>query len=113
MRKPKPARAVHPGRVLSRELDARGWSKSRLAKLTGLPLEHITSIIDGEMDVTPEIADAFARAFGVSSSFWQNLQRNYTKDAAHLRAANPPAAVSLVKAEKHERQKVSRKTKAF
>jgi len=112
MGKLKPARAVHPGRIVARELNARGWTKNRLAKLSGLPLESIAQIIDGEMDITADVAEALGHALGVPPALWENLERNYLQDAAHIRPATPPVTVSFTKAAKHVRQKTKRRTKA-
>lgn len=40
-----PARAVSPGRILQRELDARGWTQKDLAEITKRPPQAINEII--------------------------------------------------------------------
>jgi HTH-type transcriptional regulator/antitoxin HigA len=36
-----PARAISPGRILQRELDARGWTQKDLAEITNRPPQAI------------------------------------------------------------------------
>jgi addiction module HigA family antidote len=65
---------IHPGRILRRELDARGLSANRLALALRLPSGRITDILNGKRGVSPETALRLARYFGNSARFWMNLQ---------------------------------------
>ena len=73
----KPARATSPGRVLLRELDARGWSQRDLAAIMGRPYQAINQIVRGVKRITPETARELAQAFGTSPELWINLEVNY------------------------------------
>lgn len=42
-----PARVPAPGRILSRELEARGWTQKDLAEIMGRPVQTINEIIRG------------------------------------------------------------------
>ncbi len=72
-----PARRALPGRILKRELDARGWSQKELAEIIGRPEQVISEIVNGIKQITPETAIEFSRAFGTSAEFWNNLEANY------------------------------------
>lgn len=72
-----PARAVPPGRILLRELDARGWTQKDLAEIMGRPFQAINEIIRGSKQITPETALELAEAFGTSPELWTNLEANY------------------------------------
>ena len=72
-----PARVPTPGRILSRELEARGWTQKDLADITGRPPQTINEIIQAKKQITPETALDFAGAFGTSAEFWTNLETNY------------------------------------
>jgi addiction module HigA family antidote len=69
--------AIHPGRILKRELDARGMSANRLAIALRVPSGRITDILNGKRSVTPETALRLARCFDTSAEFWVNLQTHY------------------------------------
>ena len=68
---------VHPGRILKRELEARGLSANRLALALRLPSGRITDILNGKRGISPETALRLGRYFGNSARFWMNLQTNF------------------------------------
>ncbi len=65
--------AVHPGRILKRELSARGLSADKPALALRVPSGRITSIINGKRAITPDTALRLARFCGNSAQFWMNL----------------------------------------
>ena len=88
----------HPGRILKREIEARGLSANALVLALRTSSGRITDILNGERDVSPETAMRLARYFGASARFWLNLQTAYDLlspklSAAHesrLRSRRPP-----------------------
>lgn len=72
-----PARVPPPGRILLRELEARGWTQKDLAEITGRPIQTINEIIQAKKQITPETALELSEAFGTSAEFWTNLEANY------------------------------------
>ena len=66
--------AVHPGRILKRELAARVLSANRLALALRLPSGRITEILNGKRGISPDTALRLARYFGNDARFWLNLQ---------------------------------------
>lgn len=71
------ARVPSPGRILSRELEARGWTQKDLAEITGRPIQTINEIIQAKIQITPETALDLGEAFGTSAKFWTNLETKY------------------------------------
>jgi addiction module HigA family antidote len=69
--------AVHPGRILKRELQARALSANKLALALRLPSGRITDILNGKRGVSPDTALRLARYFGNSARFWLNLQTDF------------------------------------
>jgi HTH-type transcriptional regulator/antitoxin HigA len=78
----RPARVTPPGRIIRRELDARGWTQKDLAEITGRPEQVISQIIQGRKQITSETALQLAAAFGTSADLWLNLEANYQLDRA-------------------------------
>ena len=68
---------VHPGRILKRELAARGLSANKLALALRVPSGRITSILNGKRAISPDTALRLARYFGNSAQFWMNLQTRF------------------------------------
>ena len=67
----------HPGRLLKRELSARGLSANRLALDIGVPSGRITDILNGRRSITADTAVRLGRYFGNSAQFWLGLQCQY------------------------------------
>lgn len=70
-------RAVHPGRILKRELTAREMAANRLALALRLPSNRITEIVNGKRGISPDTALRLGRFFRNSPRFWLNLQTAY------------------------------------
>jgi addiction module HigA family antidote len=68
---------IHPGRILKRELAARGMSYNQLALKLRVPSGRIVGIANGKRGITPETALRLARYFGNDALFWMNLQSQY------------------------------------
>jgi HTH-type transcriptional regulator / antitoxin HigA len=77
-----PARAISPGRILQRELDARAWTQKDLAEITNRPAQTINEIIKGTKQITPETARELSAALGTTAEFWTNLETNYRLNLA-------------------------------
>jgi addiction module HigA family antidote len=71
------APAVHPGRLLKRELGARKLSANRLALDLGVPSGRITDILNGRRAISADTAVRLGRYFGNSAQFWLDLQSQY------------------------------------
>ncbi len=69
--------AVHPGRILKRELASRDLSANKLALALRVPSGRITSILNGKRAITPETALRLSRYFNNSAQFWMNLQTRF------------------------------------
>jgi addiction module HigA family antidote len=69
--------AVHPGRLLKRELSARTLSANRLALDIGVPSGRITDILNGRRSITADTAVRLGRYFGNSPQFRFDLQGQY------------------------------------
>jgi HTH-type transcriptional regulator/antitoxin HigA len=81
-----PAQLVLPGRILKRELEARGWTQRDLAAILGRPEQVISEIIGGSKQITPETSVELGHAFGTSPEFWYNLEANYRLELARTQA---------------------------
>jgi antitoxin HigA-1 len=68
---------AHPGRLLKRELTARGLSANRLSLDLGVPSGRITDILNGRRSITADTALRLGRYFGMPAQFWLDLQSQY------------------------------------
>ena len=85
-------KAIHPGRILKRELAARNLSANALALALRTPSGRITDIVNGKRGVSPETAMRLGRYFGNSPRFWLNLQMSYELAAAEAKLGERIAA---------------------
>lgn len=60
----------HPGQLLREKMEKQGWTQEELATITGSSRQTISLIISGKSNISPEMAVAFAAAFGDSSEDW-------------------------------------------
>lgn len=70
-------RPVHPGEILRDELEALGLSANALSKASGVPVNRITAILNGQRGVTANTALRLARYFGTTPQLWLNLQKTW------------------------------------
>ena len=71
------APAIHPGRLLKRELEARKLSANRLALDLGVTSGRITDILNGRRSISADTAVRLGRYFGNNPQFWLDLQGQY------------------------------------
>jgi len=68
---------AHPGRLLKRELVARGLSANRLSLDLGVPSGRITDILNGRRSITADTVLRLGRYFDMAPQFWLDLQSQY------------------------------------
>ena len=68
---------AHPGRLLRRELEARGLSAGKVALALGVPSGRVTDILNGRRSITADTAVRLGLYFGNGASFWIGLQSQY------------------------------------
>lgn len=74
---------IHPGEVLLEELlKPLGISQYQLAKTIDVPPRRINEIVHGTRSITPDTGLRLSRAFGLSPSFWINMQARYDLEIA-------------------------------
>jgi addiction module HigA family antidote len=69
---------VHPGEILREEyIKERGLTITKVAKGLGVHRENLSAIVNCRAGISPELAVKLSEAFGNSTQFWVNLQKNY------------------------------------
>ena len=77
-------RPVHPGEILRDELDALGLSAKALSKALGVPVNRVTTILNGQRGVSADTALRMARYFGTTPQLWLNLQKTWELRRAEI-----------------------------
>ncbi len=70
-------RPIHPGEILQDELEELELSASAFARMLAVPVNRVTSILNGTRSVTADTALRLSHFFGTSAQFWLNLQSTY------------------------------------
>jgi addiction module HigA family antidote len=73
---------IHPGEILSDELDEIGLTAKKLADLIEVPSNRLYQLLAGKRNVTADTALRLGQYFGMSADFWMNLQSAYELDLA-------------------------------
>lgn len=74
---------IHPGVTLREDfMEPYELSANGLSKALGIPQNRISDIVRGRRGITADTALRLERAFGVSASFWLNLQSHYELEVA-------------------------------
>jgi addiction module HigA family antidote len=69
---------IHPGEVLLHDfMEPMGLSQYRVAVSIGVPPRRINEIVHGMRGITADSALRLSRYFGLSDSYWLNLQSLY------------------------------------
>ena len=72
-----PQHVSAPGYLLADEIAERGITVERFAQLTGIDVESLRGIIDGQVPITPAHAMIFEAALGIRANIWLGLQADY------------------------------------
>lgn len=79
-------RPVHPGEILTEELQERGMSANALAEALAVPPNQIATILKEQQGITADTALRLSRYFGTTPQFWLNLQKSFELRSAELAA---------------------------
>lgn len=77
---------VHPGAILSDEIEARGLKQKDLAKDVGITTTMLSDLIHGRRNITADLALKLEGTLDISAMFWMNLQSKYDLDKARRMA---------------------------
>lgn len=77
MKKPIPFIAVPPGFLLRRELEARDITIAKFAPKLGLTPTELEKLLEGEIAITPDIANVFANEWDEDAGVLLRLQASY------------------------------------
>ena len=76
--------AFHPGYYIKELVDASGLTQEDFAKRLGTTPKNLSILIRGEQSLSIDIAGKLSRMFGMSISFWLNIQQAYDEKRAQF-----------------------------
>ena len=81
--------AFHPGYYVEEAIQDMNISQSELAKRLGVSERTLSLFIDGQIDVSYNLARRLSMILGTSIKFWFNLQRIYNNKMLEIIRAKP------------------------
>ena len=69
--------ATPPGATIKEQLIDRGMSQKEFAVRMDMSEKHISRLINGDVQLTPEAAVRLEMVLGVPAKFWNNLEAIY------------------------------------
>ena len=71
--------AIPPGATIKEQLNDRGMSQKEFATRMNMSEKHISKLINGDVQLTPEVAVRLEVVLGVPAKCWNNLEAIYRK----------------------------------
>lgn len=88
MRRSRSYIATPPGATIREQLKDRGMSQKEFAARMDLSEKHISKLINGDVQLTPEVAVRLETVLGVPARFWNNLEAIYREKLVKVDAEN-------------------------
>lgn len=80
--------ASPPGATIKEQLVDRGMSQKEFAQRMDMSEKHISRLINGEVQLTPDMAMRLELVLGVPAQFWSRLESAYREKLAKANAEN-------------------------
>lgn len=69
--------AFHPGFYIKKYLSAQGMKQSELANRLNVSEKVVSNLVNGQINLTEDLANGLALVFGTSAKLWMNLNKRY------------------------------------
>lgn len=80
--------ATPPGSTIKEQLENRGMSQKEFASRMGMSEKHISHLVNGEVQLTPDVANRLEMVLGLPANFWNNLEAIYRDKLAKVEVEN-------------------------
>ena len=77
--------AIPPGETIREQLDSRGMTQKEFAKRMDMSEKHISRLINGKVELTPDVALRLESVLGLPAKFWSNLEMQYREKEARVK----------------------------
>jgi antitoxin HigA-1 len=76
-RRTSPETPPHPGKILQFEMKSAGIDVIKLATALSVPVTYVAQIVNGDRDITPDMAMRLHRCLGIPAGEWLRLQNSH------------------------------------
>lgn len=84
MRHSKHTIAIPPGATIREQIENRGMKQKEFALRMDLSEKHVSRLMNGQVELTHDVALRLESVFGAPASFWNNLEANYREKLARI-----------------------------
>lgn len=88
--------AIPPGATIKEQLRDRDMSQKEFAARMGMSEKHISKLINGEVQLTPQMAERLELVLGVPAGFWNNLEAIYREKIVKAKEENEMDADAMI-----------------
>ena len=88
MKKSKTTIAIPPGETIKEQLEDRKMTQKEFAHRMNLSEKHVSKLINGEVQLTNDVALRLEFVLGIPARFWNNLESLYREKLAQVKAEN-------------------------
>lgn len=88
MKKSRSYIAIPPGATIKEQLIDRGMSQKEFAVRMGMTEKHISKLVNGEVQLTIDVARRLEMVLGLPAQFWCNLESIYREKIAKVHEEN-------------------------
>lgn len=78
--------AVPPGATIREQLENRGMSQKEFSLRMGMSEKHISRLINGKVELTPDVALRLESVLGLSAKFWNSRESTYREQLSRVQA---------------------------
>ena len=80
--------ATPPGGTITEQLEERGMTQNEFSKRMGMSEKQISQLMNGDVRVTPDMAEKLELVLGVPAGFWNNLEAIYQEKLVKVKQEN-------------------------
>lgn len=80
--------AIPPGATIKEQLVDRGMNQKEFALRMGMSEKHISKLVNGEVQLTIDVARRLEMVLGLPAQFWCNLEAGYRETIAKVNEEN-------------------------
>ena len=80
--------ATPPGATIKEQLEDRGMTQKEFAVRMDMSEKHISKLINGDVQLTTDVALRLESVLGIPAQFWNNLESIYREKIAKIKAEN-------------------------
>lgn len=78
--------AIPPGVTIREQLEDRAMPQKDFAEKMGMSEKHISQLINGKVELTPDVALRLEAVLGVPAKFWNDLEALYRENLSRVKA---------------------------